>query len=211
MLRRRSHPSSPPTEPVALRGRRVVLRPLSVSDFEQWREVRRRCADWLTPWEPRPSPGQPDTVEDRNAFSTRCSVRLREIQLGTGYGFGIFVDGAFRGEVNLNTIHRGARQNAYVGYWIDQQTAGQGYMPEAVVAVIQFAFEQLHLHRIQIAIVPRNTASRRVVEKLGLRNEGTALRYLQINGIWEDHIRYAVTAEEWSEASGALSAAWLAE
>ncbi|MCP4435711.1 MAG: GNAT family N-acetyltransferase [Actinomycetia bacterium] len=186
-----------------------MLRPLAASDFEQWREVRRRCADWLTQWEPRPSPGQPDTVEDRNAFASRCSVRLREIQLGTGFGFGIFVDGGFRGEVNLNTIHRGARQNAYVGYWIDEAVAGQGYMPEAVVAVLQFAFEQLHLHRVQIAIVPRNMASRRVVEKLGLRDEGVALRYLQINGVWEDHIRYAVTSEEWAEHGEAMVAGWL--
>lgn len=211
MLRRRTQPASPPTEPVTLHSRRMVLRPLTAADFEQWREVRRRCADWLTQWEPRPTPGQPDTVEDRNAFTSRCSVRLREIQLGTGFGFGIFVDGSFRGEVNLNTIHRGARQNAYVGYWIDQEVAGRGYMPEAVVAVLRFAFEELHLHRVQIAIVPRNMASRRVAEKLGLREEGTAVRYLQINGVWEDHIRYAITSEEWSEAAADMVATWLGQ
>ena len=210
MLRRRNAPPSPPpTEPVTLYGRRVMLRPLVVQDFPEWREVRRRCAGWLTRWEPRPGPGQPDTVEDQQAFQSRCSVRLREIQLGTGFGFGIFIDGAFRGEVNLNTIHRGARQNAYVGYWIDEAVAGRGHMPEAVVAVLRFAFDDLHLHRVQIAIVPRNTASRRVIEKLGLRDEGTALRYLQINGVWEDHVRYAITAEEWAERGGDLATAWL--
>lgn len=209
MLRRRTNQGAPPNEPVTLHGRRVVLRPLVASDFDQWREVRRRCADWLTAWEPRPSPGQPDTVEDRHAFSSRCSVRLREIQLGTGFGFGVFIDSVFRGEVNLNTIHRGARQNAYVGYWIDEAAAGRGYMPEAVVVVLRFAFQQLGLHRVQIAIVPRNAASRRVVEKLGLRDEGLALRYLQINGVWEDHIRYAITLEEWAERGDALVEAWL--
>jgi ribosomal-protein-alanine N-acetyltransferase len=208
MLRRRTSGSAP-HEPVTLRGRRVVLRPLTVDDFPQWREVRRRCANWLTRWEPRPVKGQPDTVEDRQAFASRCSVRLREIQLGTGFGFGVFVDGALRGEVNLNTIHRGARQNAYVGYWIDEAVAGQGYVPESVVAVLQFAFERLGLHRVQIAIVPRNHASRRVVEKLGLREEGVAVGYLQINGVWEDHVRYAITAEEWAERGDQLVAEWL--
>ena len=82
--------------PVTLTGRRVLLRPVTVHDFEQWREVRRRSDDWLTRWEPRRIPGQPDTVEDRQAFSVRCSARMRESQLGTGYGFGIFVDGALR-------------------------------------------------------------------------------------------------------------------
>lgn len=209
MLRRRTQAKKPPTEPVTLRGRRITLRPLLASDFQQWREVRLRCGEWLTRWEPLPSPGQPDTVEDPNAFASRCSVRLREIQMGTGFGFGLFIDGAFRGEVNLNTIQRGARQNAYVGYWVDRAVAGEGYMPEAVVAVLRFGFEQLCLHRIQIAIVPRNAASLRVVEKIGLRSEGMALGYLQINGVWEDHIRYAITAEEWVERGPVLVTAWL--
>lgn len=209
MLRRRSHAKSPPTEPVTLHGRRVVLRPLVAADFPQWREVRRRCADWLTMWEPKPSAGQPDTVEDPSAFASRCSVRLREIQLGTGFGFGLFVDGHLRGEVNLNTIQRGARQNAYIGYWVDREVAGEGYMPEAVVVVLRFGFEDLGLHRIQISIVPRNTASRRVVEKLAMRDEGLALGYLQINGVWEDHIRYAMTVEEWAQRGPELVAAWV--
>lgn len=208
-MRRRQLRGSPPTEPVTLVGPGVELRPLSAADFDQWQEVRRRCADWLTRWEPLVTTGQPDTVEDRNAFGSRCSVRLREIQLGTGFGFGIFVDGYLRGEVNLNTIQRGARQNAYVGYWVDRAVAGKGHMPEAVALVLQFGFEQLRLHRIQIAIVPRNTASRRVVEKLGLREEGLALRYLQINGVWEDHVRYAITVEEWVECGDSIVDAWL--
>jgi [ribosomal protein S5]-alanine N-acetyltransferase len=197
------------TEPVVLQGRRVVLRPLTVHDFEAWRDVRRRCHDWLTKWEPQRLPGQPDTVEDRQAFAARCSVRMREIQLGTGYGFGIFVDGAFAGEVNVNSIHRGAHQSAYIGYWIDQGLAGRGYMPESVVVVLRFAFEQLLLHRLQISIIPRNTASRRVVEKLGLRDEGVAERYLEINGTWEDHIRFAITREEWDTRRDELLTGWV--
>lgn len=208
MLRRKPFPD-PVTAPVTLTGRRVLLRPLAGHDFDQWREVRRRCNDWLTRWEPRRIPGQPDTVEDRQAFAARCSVRMREIQLGTGYGFGIFVQGELAGEINLNSIHRGAHQNAYVGYWIDERLAGQGYVPESVVAMLRFAFEQLLLHRVQISIIPRNTPSRRVVEKLGIRDEGVAVRYLEINGEWEDHIRYAVTREEWDFRRDELLGNWL--
>ena len=195
--------------PALLHGRRVLLRPLTLHDFDEWREVRRRCNDWLTKWEPQRVPGQPDTVEDRHAFSARCSVRVREIQLGTGYGFGVFVDGRFGGEINVNSIHRGAHQSAYVGYWIDESLAGLGYMPESLVAVLQFSFEQLTLHRLQISIIPRNAASRRVVEKLDLRDEGVAERYLEINGTWEDHIRYAITAEEWDTRRDELLSVWL--
>ena len=75
--------------------------------------------------------------------------------------------------------------------------------------MIRFAFEELRLHRVQISIIPRNTNSRRVVEKLNIRDEGIAVRYLEINGTWEDHVRYAITAEEWTDRRSELSAAWL--
>ena len=148
-------------------------------------------------------------VEDRLAFTSRCSARQRERQLGTGYGFGVFVEGVFAGEINLNSIQRGPFQNAYVGYWIDERQAGRGHIPEAFVVIARFAFEELHLHRIQAAVVPRNAASRRVTEKLGLRDEGTARRYLEINGVWEDHIRYAMTSEDWAERGDVLVEKWI--
>src|SRR5579885_1215166 len=190
-------------------GRRLLLRPLVASDFPAWREVRRRNVDWLTKWEAQRVQGQPDVVEDRDAFSVRCSARQRERQLGTGYGFGIFVDGEFAGEINLTAVQRGPFQQAYVGYWIDEKQAGNGYMTEAVVTLCRFAFDDLLLHRVQISIIPRNKASRRVVEKLGIRDEGIAVRYLEINGVWEDHVRYAMTAEEWQERGAELCRTWL--
>ncbi len=188
---------------------RVVLRPLVSDDFPQWREVRRANLEWLTKWEPKRLPASPDVIEDRSAFSMRCHSRERERQLGSGYGFGVFVGGNFAGEVNLNSVQRGPFQNAYVGYWIDQRQAGHGYTPEGVVAVIRYAFEELDLHRVQISIVPRNTASRRVVEKIGVRAEGVAERYLEINGTWEDHIRFAMTSEEWDERAADLTELFL--
>ena len=192
-----------------LLGRRVLLRPLGVSDFPAWSEVRTRSADWLLRWEPRRLPGQPDVTTDRDAFSVRCSARERERQLGTAYGFGIFVEGQFAGEINLSSIQRGPFQSAYVGYWIDEAVAGHGYTPEALVVLARFAFDDLRLHRIQIAIIPRNTASRRVVEKVKIREEGIAERYLEINGTWEDHIRFAITSEEWQQRREDLLAEWI--
>ncbi|MGO9964614.1 MAG: GNAT family N-acetyltransferase [Acidimicrobiales bacterium] len=190
-------------------GRRVRLRPLREEDFEAWSEVRSRCRDWLLPWEPRPA-GAPYPSEDRTTFTTRCSMRERERQLGTGYGFGIFAMGRFVGEVNISSVTRGAFQNAYVGYWIDQAQAGRGYVPESCVLLFRFAFEEIGLHRLQISIIPRNRPSRRVAQKLWLRGEGIALRYLEIDGRWEDHVRYALTAEEWVERRDRYLRQWLA-
>ena len=195
--------------PLELHGRRVTLRALSSSHFDEWREVRRRCGEWLTKWEPLPLPGAPDVVEDPRAFSARCGARDRERQMGTGFGFGIFVEDRFGGEINLSGIQRGPFQNAYVGYWIDQAMAGHSYTPEAAAVLFRFAFEDLELHRVQVSVIPRNGASRRVAEKLDLRDEGTALRYLKINGVWEDHIRFALTAEEWEERRERYAKLWL--
>lgn len=195
--------------PTRLTGRRVTLRPLTAEDFPAWSEVRSRCREWLVKWEPLALPGRPDPVRSKHAFGARCAARDREWQLGTGYGFGIFVRRKFAGEINLGSVQRGPYQNGYVGYWIDEAVAGQGYMPESVVALARFAFEDIGLHRIQISIIPRNKASRRVVEKLGLREEGVAERYLQIAGVWEDHVRYAMTAEEWDERRADLVDQWL--
>jgi [ribosomal protein S5]-alanine N-acetyltransferase len=190
-------------------GRRVVLRPLSVADFAAYQTVRRRNIDWLTKWEPRRMPGQPDPAESFDAFAARCSARQRERQLGTGYGFGIFVNTAFAGEINLSAVQRGPMQGGNIGYWVDVEQAGNSYCPEAVVVMLRFAFEDLGLHRLQISIVPRNRASRRVVEKLGVRCEGVAVGLLQINGEWEDHMQFAMIAEDWAIRGPELLRNWI--
>lgn len=201
MLRRQPTPR--------LTGGRVTLRPLADRDFTAWRDVRIRNENWLVPWEPQRQPGMPDPTRDRPAFGARCTARDRERNADRAYPFGIFLGDQFVGEVNINNVIRGALQGATVGYWIDQAVAGHGYVAEAVVVVTRYAFEQLHLHRLEICIVPRNTNSRRVVDKLDYRCEGLAERYLEINGVWEDHLRYAITADEWAARSNELSARWL--
>ena len=208
MRQSRFRPQLTPISDV-LKGRRIELRPLQSDDFKQWSEVRNANVDWLTQWEPTRPAGTRDVINDKNAFSTRCNARDRERHLGSGYGFGIFVDEEFSGEINISSIQRGPFQNCYVGYWIDNRKAGRGYTPEALVLLLRFAFEELNLHRVQVAIIPRNASSRRVVEKLELRNEGIAQKYLEINGMWEDHIRFAMTSEEWGQRSLSLLAEWV--
>ncbi len=187
----------------------MELRPLVEGDFAEWQAVRRANRDWLTPWEPQPPSSQPDVVEDRGAFAARCSARDRERQMDLGYGFGVFAEGKLVGEMNLSGVQRGPFQSGHVGYWIDYRHAGRGYAPEALVVVLDYAFENLRLNRVQINIIPRNRASRRVVEKLGIRDEGIARGYLEINGRREDHVRYGITSEEWREMGPELVAGWM--
>ena len=195
--------------PLRLFGRRVMLRALVATDFEAWSEVRLRNGEWLTKWEPMPLITSPDPAKSRDAFTHRCAARDRERQSGNAYCMGLFVNNVFTGEVNLNSVMRGAMQSGTIGYWIDEAKAGNSYVSEAVLVLMKFAFEELRLHRMEICIVPRNANSRRVVEKLQLREEGIAERFLEINGIWEDHVRYGITIEEWQDRRDELTAAWL--
>jgi [ribosomal protein S5]-alanine N-acetyltransferase len=198
-----------------LHGRRVMLRPLVPPDFAAWSEVRRRNEEWLTPWEPRRPFPEFDPTTNRTAFNSRCAARERDAANGQSYGFGLFIPDESRardrfcGEVNINHVLRGAMQTATIGYWIDRAVAGRGLVAEGVVVVAEFAFEQLLLHRLEICIVPRNRNSRRVMEKLAIREEGVAVRALEINGVWEDHVRYGFTLEEWRARRTELTLEWL--
>lgn len=203
------HPGRTSNLGLRLYGRRVVLRPLVAQDFAAWSEVRLRNGEWLTRWEPMRLPHQPDPETSRELFAARCAARERERHAGTQYSFGIFVDGAFAGEINLNNVIRGAMQSATIGYWIDRARAGNSYMSEAVVVLSEFAFDELSLHRLEVCIIPRNANSRRVMEKLQIREEGVAKRFLEINGAWEDHMRYGLTVEEWNERRRPWTATWL--
>lgn len=206
----RRHPSSLTRSGSTTRlyGRRIMLRPLTPDDFNAWSQIRRLNEEWLIPWEPRRHPGLADPTFDRTAFAHRCSARARDRAADTSYAFGLFVDQQLAGEINLNNVVRGSLQSGTIGYWIDRARAGHGYVAEGVSVVLRFAFEVLRLHRIEICIVPRNTNSRRVVEKLGIRCEGLAERYLEINGSWEDHLRFAITAEEWADLRPEYEERW---
>jgi ribosomal-protein-alanine N-acetyltransferase len=107
-------------------------------------------------------------------------------------------DARVLGRIALGGVLRGAFQNAYLGYWVDQDLQARGLATEAVRATTAFAFASIGLHRVQAAVMPSNVGSLRVLEKVGYRREGFAERYLCIAGRWEDHLLYAVTAEEWT-------------
>ena len=111
--------------------------------------------------------------------------------------------------MNVTNIVRGAFQSAFCGYWAYAGGEGRGLMTDGLRTVVRHAMSELGLHRLQIAIIPRNAPSRGVVAKLGLRDEGVAVRYLEINGTWEDHIRYAITVEEWQARREELLQAWV--
>lgn len=111
------------------------------------------------------------------------------------------------GQVTIGNIVRRAFCSGYAGYWIDSRYAGRGIIPVALALAVDHAFMHGSLHRIEVNIRPENVASRRVVEKLGFREEAHHARYLHIDGAWRDHIGYALTTEDVA-AEGGLLARW---
>ncbi len=130
------------------------------------------------------------------SYPAMAAEWLRQARAGRAMPFALTYEGDFVGQVTVTALTWGSARSAQVGYWVDQRVAGRGVVPTAVAMVIDHLFEAAGLHRVEIAVRPENTASLRVVEKLALRQEGAAPRYLHIDGDWRDHLLFALTAEE---------------
>ncbi|AQS46995.1 MULTISPECIES: GNAT family N-acetyltransferase [Thioclava] len=168
---------------------RMILRPPQHGDYRPWASLREDSRAFLTPWEPSWSSDH----LGRKAFSNRVYWAARAIANGTAVPVFLFSrrDETFLGAITLDNIRRGPAQAGTLGYWIGQRHARQGYMREAIEAVVHYAFTKLDLSRIEAACLPENAASRGVLEKSGFKYEGVAQSYLQINGRWRNHVLYS--------------------
>ena len=189
-----------PGWPATLTEGPVTVRPLALRDGPAWVAVRRRNVDWLIEWEatpPDPDAAGGAAVPASAVTFVTMTRRLRaEARQGRGLPFTVLVDGEFVGQLNVGGVVRGSLHSAHLGYWLDRRVAGRGVMPTAVALVTDHCFGPVGLHRVEVNIRPENAASRRVVEKLGFREEGLRRRFLHIAGEWRDHLAYALTREE---------------
>ena len=167
-------------------GRQIELVPAGPALAEQTADYYRRNRDFLRPYEPQ---------REESFFSPegQRAVLAQEVQARrdrTGFRFYIRPAGQGQviGSIGLNNVVWGAFRSAFLGYKLDRDWLGRGCMPAAVELVVGYAFDQLRLHRIEANVMPRNRASLRVLEKCGFVNEGLSRYYLNINGVWEDHI-----------------------
>ena len=175
--------------PIRLETERMALRLPQHSDFAAWTALREESRDFLTPWEPLWSADH----LSRKAFTNRVYWAQRASRNNSAIPFFMerLVDGALLGAITIDNIRRGPAQMATIGYWIGAPYARQGYMTEAIGAVVRYAFTTLDMSRIEAACLPDNAASRGVLERAGFKYEGVAQSYLQINGRWRTHVLYA--------------------
>lgn len=174
---------------VRVETERMTLRPPAHSDYRQWATLRRESEAFLKPWEPTWS----DDHLQRKSFTNRVYWAQRSIS--NEHAVPLFLirrsNNALVGAITLDNIRRGPSQAGTCGYWIGEAHARQGYMREALEAVVHYAFTSLDLSRVESACLPENAASRGVLEKCGYKYEGVAQSYLQIDGRWRNHVLYA--------------------
>lgn len=178
-----------PRRKVRIETERLTLRPPVHSDFRPWVALRRASEAHLVPWEPRWA----DDHLSRKAFTNRIYWASRSINAGSAMPLFLVrrTDEALLGAITLDNIRRGPSQSGTLGYWTGVNFARQGYMCEAIEAVVHYAFVRLDLSRVEAACLPENKASRQLLEKCGFKYEGVAQSYLQIDGRWRSHVLYA--------------------
>jgi ribosomal-protein-alanine N-acetyltransferase len=168
---------------------RMTLRSPSHSDFRAWTSLRRDSEEFLTQWEPS---WAVDHLT-RKAFTNRVYWAQRSISNGSALPLFLIrrQDQALLGAITLDNIRRGPSQAGTLGYWTGHPFIRQGYMREAIMAVVHHAFTRLELSRIEAACLPENAASRGLLERSSFKYEGVAQSYLQIAGRWRTHVLYA--------------------
>lgn len=173
-----------------IRGEGVYLRASQMNDFAEWADLREKSRAFLTPWEPT----WPHDDLTKASFRYRVRRHAEEWSRDEAYSFFIFrdEDDALLGGLSLGHVRRGVSQAATLGYWMGQPYAGKGYMTRAVRAVAGYGFEKQGFHRIEAACLPSNEPSRRLLERVGFKQEGYARSYLNINGQWRDHLLFAL-------------------
>ena len=180
--------------PIELRGPFVTLRRVSRGVEEEWLALRRRSRNFLQPWEPLWSK---DVLTSRG-FGMFLGYHKKGWRAGNLRGFLIFRndDGRLVGGITLNNILYGANMTASVGYWTGIDYVRRGYMREALTLILDYGFGEIKLNRIEASCMPDNRPSTRLLLRCGFRIEGEGRSYLYINGVWEDHLLFAILAKD---------------
>jgi ribosomal-protein-alanine N-acetyltransferase len=170
---------------------RLVIRELSADDAELFCDFLLRNKEFFKQWSPAY-----DEDHGKLEYHRKMLERSKtESADGRHYKFGIFKSDDLSkiiGSVALSNIVMGPFKSCFLGYRFDEEENSKGYATEAIQRAVKYAFDELKLHRIEANIMPRNKPSIRVAEKCGFIYEGSSAKYLQINGVWEDHMHYVL-------------------
>lgn len=178
-----------------MRGGVVRLRPARMRDGGNWSRIRLAERDNLEPWEPS---AEVDWSQRHSvsAWPAMYSGMRSEARKGRMLPYVIELDGRFRGQLTVGNVAHGALRSAWIGYWVSGEVTGAGVATAALALGLDHCFGPVGLHRVEATVRPENAASRRVLAKVGFREEGLLKRYLNVDGAWRDHLLVAITVEE---------------
>ena len=166
---------------------------LALEDTSILLDIAREDRDFLAPWEP---PRDERWLTEAGQLE-EVRARLEQYRLGLALPHVVLDDaGEVVGRITLNNIVRGAFQSCSVGYWIRSAANGRGHATSAVRTMLQTAFGELGLHRVEAGTLVHNVASQRVLERNGFTRYGLAPQYLRIAGRWQDHVLFQVLAPD---------------
>ncbi|TMR96953.1 GNAT family N-acetyltransferase [Nonomuraea basaltis] len=168
-------------------GSHVALRRISRRDRTEFVTLNRESAELLSPWMPGKSITTPEAFD---AYVERFDGPAHE-----GFVICRLDTGAIAGRANINNIVRGTHQAGTLGYCAYASTTGRGYMTEGLRLLVQYAFGELRLHRLEANIQPANAPSLNLIKRVGFQREGYSPNFQFINGAWRDHERWAITVE----------------
>lgn len=166
-----------------LNTERLALRNLTPKNTEEMLDYYIRNEEHLRQYEPTRDSGF-YTYDGQKEILTES---FRQFIDGTSIDLGIFKDEKLIGKIKLSNIVYGILRNAFVGYSIDKEHQGKGYMKEALNTVCSYAFEEMGLHRLEASTLMDNSRSQGVLKACGFNELGISEKYLYINGEWRDH------------------------
>lgn len=179
---------------IELKGSNIEVKNLTPDNAQEMLDYYIRNFNHLKEFEPQ---------KDRSFYTYEVQYSIlmesyKQLIDGTGIDLGIFKDNKIIGKIRISNIVYGVFRNAFIGYSIDENEQGKGYMKEAVKLVLKYAFSELELHRIEATAMVENTKSQRVLRSCGFKELGISEKYLFINGEWKDHVVFYNINSEYS-------------
>lgn len=166
------------------------VRLLRADDADSLYDLTIRNRDALAPWM-----SWMDRVIDASDTYVFLRGAEKEAYEHTAFKAGIWQGGTLIGCIDLHQIDWG-NGNARIGYWLDTSCTGRGIMTRAVHLMVEYAFEALDLHRIEIHVATQNERSRRIPERLGFTLEGVLRQVQRLRGDFYDHALYSLLRDE---------------
>lgn len=169
----------------------IVLKMIDASDNEDIFRLMDANREHLRKW--LPWVDSTKSVEDTNAF-----IQMTKQQWASNNGFqaSIWYKGNLAGVIGFHGLNW-TNKFTSIGYWLGEEYKGHGIMTKSCKAFIDYAFEEMHLNRVEIQCALENTGSRAIPERLGFANEGVIRQVEWLYDHFVDHVVYGVLADEW--------------